>query len=331
MKPRSVSYLFRKRQPGFHSVEGVFATTIAEVRKSRLVEVLELPHCGGIGSVMKNLLTFSWNSNTIYHLTGAENYMALRTGRNSVLTIHDIGSAFLGNFLKVFVIKVLWFWIPAILVKQITVISEASMGEVVGLMPFAKRKIRVIHNPLDPRYSFSPKEFRKQRPIILHIGTKPNKNLERTIEALRGIDCHLVIIGKLSVHQQELLESRSVSYTNAYDVSFETLYCHYQQCDMVCFASTYEGFGMPIIESQAVGRVVVTSNCSSMPEVAGEGAHLVDPLCVGSIREGILRVIDDDEYREALIQKGLSNIARFRPEEIALVYQKVYTEIEAEY
>ena len=70
---------------------------------------------------------------------------------------------------------------------------------------------------------------------------------------------------------------------------------------MLTFVSTYEGFGLPILESQATGRPVVTSNVSSMPEVAGDAACLVNPYDADSIREGILRVINDDAYRKDLM------------------------------
>jgi Glycosyltransferase len=82
---------------------------------------------------------------------------------------------------------------------------------------------------------------------------------------------------------------------------------------------------MPIIEAQTVGRPVVTSNCSSMPEVAGVGgACLVDPFDVASIRAGVLRVIKDPDYREALVKRGFENVCRFRPQAIARAYCALY-------
>jgi glycosyltransferase involved in cell wall biosynthesis len=81
---------------------------------------------------------------------------------------------------------------------------------------------------------------------------------------------------------------------------------------------------MPILEAQTVGRPVVTSNLSSMPEVAGTAACLVDPLSVASIREGVQRVIQDAPYREGLIAAGFENVKRFQAETVARAYGEVY-------
>jgi glycosyltransferase involved in cell wall biosynthesis len=98
----------------------------------------------------------------------------------------------------------------------------------------------------------------------------------------------------------------------------------YVECDIMTFVSTYEGFGMPILEAQSTGRVVITSNISSMPEVAGLGAHLVDPMDVTSIRNGIVKLINNSTYRNELIANGYENIKRYNPDLIASMYEDIY-------
>ena len=93
---------------------------------------------------------------------------------------------------------------------------------------------------------------------------------------------------------------------------------------MISFCSLLEGFGLPILEAQATGRPVITSNLSSMPEVAGNGALLVDPYDVNAIRKGILRIIQDGALRENLIVKGLENVKRFSPQKVADAYVELY-------
>jgi glycosyltransferase involved in cell wall biosynthesis len=93
---------------------------------------------------------------------------------------------------------------------------------------------------------------------------------------------------------------------------------------MVVFASLYEGFGLPILEAQATGRPVITSNFGAMKEAAGEGALFVDPYSVESIRSAILRIKNEPQLREELVRKGRENVARFRPEAIARQYAEIY-------
>ena len=93
-------------------------------------------------------------------------------------------------------------------------------------------------------------------------------------------------------------------------VSDEAMFEAYSEADILLFCSTIEGFGMPILEAQTVGRVVVTSNISAMPEVAGDGACFVDPLSIKAIRAGIEQVLNDENYRNSLIINGLKNVKR---------------------
>ena len=96
---------------------------------------------------------------------------------------------------------------------------------------------------------------------------------------------------------------------------------------MLVFVSTYEGFGLPILEAEATGRPVLTSNIMAMPEVAGDGACLVDPYNITAIRKGTLKVINDSSYRKELVQHGFENVKRFRPEKIAAQYVELYKQI----
>jgi glycosyltransferase involved in cell wall biosynthesis len=161
----------------------------------------------------------------------------------------------------------------------------------------------------------------------LQVGTALNKNIERVIEALEGIPCTLVIIGRLSAPIRDSLATRKIAFENYHSLSHEEVIQEYRKADMLCFVSTYEGFGMPILEAQATGRVVVTSDCYSMPEVAGKGALLADPNSVASIREAILTVIQNAPLRNELIAEGLQNSRRFRGEEIALQFEKLYESV----
>lgn len=159
------------------------------------------------------------------------------------------------------------------------------------------------------------------------MGTKANKNLERSLEALKDLTCKVILIGKLSETQQQLLIANSIDFVNYFNLSYEDIISYYKSADIVCFPSTYEGFGMPIVEAQAIGRPVLTSNIGAMAEVAGEGAYLINPFEVDSIRAGLLELIQNEALRIRLIQKGFENVGRFQIEHIARKYLELYDEM----
>jgi glycosyltransferase involved in cell wall biosynthesis len=102
----------------------------------------------------------------------------------------------------------------------------------------------------------------------------------------------------------------------------------YSKASLLTFVSTIEGFGMPILEAQACSLPVITSNCSSMPEVAGDAAIMVDPFNVTAIRNGILDLMSNETLRNELIKKGYENIKRFSKEKVIAQYAGLYQEFE---
>lgn len=160
--------------------------------------------------------------------------------------------------------------------------------------------------------------------MILHIGTAKRKNLPNVIRALNGISCHLHIVGVLDEEQSELLVENKIEYSNEADVSFDTIVQRYQECDIVSFPSLYEGFGMPVVEGNACGRPVLTTRRGAIPEVAKDSVLYVDPTNIEDIRCGFVSLINDDNLRNTLVDKGLANASRFSIGSIAAQYKRVY-------
>ena len=158
-------------------------------------------------------------------------------------------------------------------------------------------------------------------------GAAPNKNLLRLVEALKDITCKLVVIGMPGKKEIEKIEEDKIAYIIKSNLSSEELYREYVNADIVSFVSTFEGFGMPIVEANCVERAVLTSNISSMPEVAGDAACLVDPYDTEDIRKGLLKLIHDKAYREQLIANGRKNKLRFDGQIIAEQYYQLYKRI----
>lgn len=325
-----VNLIFRKKLPQFYSVEEIFSWLTPELKKSHQIERIELPHsANSLKSILKNIAFIRGKKikNQIIHITGHENYLAPFCGKNCILTIHDIGYTRSGNWIHNLIHKIFWFWIPAIFAKKITVISEFTASEVRKLIPFAKSKIKVIRNPFNPKLRYTPKAFNHLEPIILLVGTKENKNLERAVQAIRKINCTLIILGELYDHQIELLEQFKISYTNEFNVSYRKVIDCYVESDLVLFPSLYEGFGLPILEAQTIGRPIITSKVASIPEVAGQGACFTNPLNIKSIENGVLKVIHDVNFREEIIKKGLKNINHFHIRVISAQYNELYLKL----
>lgn len=270
----------------------------------------------------------------VLHLTGDIYYAVLFRGLFNkksypiVLTIHDLEVLKRNNGLKRWLIRLLWFELPIRRAQIVTVISNETRLDVEREFRVHPDKIKVIYNPLDACIETIPLE--KAIPNrLLAIGTKDNKNLPRVLEALQGLPIELVLIGKCSKALQQAINDSGVPIIQKHSLSKEELLHEYALCNALIFASTIEGFGMPILEAQAIGRPVITSNCSSMPEVAGDGAEFVDPYAVESIRKGVLYVLESKERQQELIRLGLENCKRFDANTIAHQYAEVYESLES--
>jgi glycosyltransferase involved in cell wall biosynthesis len=326
----SIIFFFRKPKAGVFSIEKLFIN-IQQFFPSEVTyhNIYSTKFSEGILNRFYILKEAFLNRGRINHITGDISFIAIALPKNkTILTIHDIESFKGSNNISDFIIKFFWLRIPLKLVRFVTVVSEETKTVLLKNYKINPQKVIVIPNIVSPRFKYVPKNiFNSRKPVILQIGTKYNKNIERTIQALDGINCEFIIIGKLSREQIKLLEKYQVYYTNMFDLSEEELIQAYINADIVSFVSLFEGFGLPILEAQAIGRAVITSNCSSMPEVSGDAAVLVNPFSVESIHEGFMKIINDENLRIDLIEKGLVNVKRFDPNRIAKDYLDLYSRI----
>jgi len=321
-----IQYFFRHPHVG-HSIHRVFRTIITEISKTEDTTIIEVPNKGSMpwDVIKNNLFVYrKRNKHTIHHVTGhIHDVLMALIGVKTVLTIHDL--VFLDNVknpLKRLYKWLFWLYIPIKIADKVVCISTQTKQNI--LSKITTDKLLVIHNPVDPTFNFSEKPFNEAMPIILHIGTGWNKNLDKTIKALADINCHLRIIGKLSPLQKKLLNDFKLNYSNKYNLTDEEIKLEYVNCDIVNFPSKYEGFGMPVIEGQRTGRIVVTSKIEPIIEVANEAAVFVSPDDITSLTAAYTRIIQDEPYRLDIIKRGLTNAERFTVECIAQQYLELY-------
>ena len=213
-------------------------------------------------------------------------------------------------------------------------VSEASRADILRFYPSTDpAKVHVVPNAIDAELLVDPGEAERDRVreryqirgrFVLFAGNvKPHKNLERLIRAFARVRCQegnedlrLVLIGD-DVSRYASLRRTADEAGVRQEVRFfgfvphETLAALYRMATVFAFPSLYEGFGLPPLEAMACGTPVVTSRISSLPEVVGDGALLVDPYNEDDIAQGIARLLDDQDLRARLIERGLERAASY--------------------
>lgn len=324
----SVTHFYREPRKTGLSIEGIFSTVKNDLKGKVAVKDF---YCDPNTSRVQNTLGAGKYTSEINHITGDVNFLALGlSGKKNILTIHDLGyyENPVHSKLKRFFYKLFWFTLPLKNIDIITVVSKFTKEKLLTYFDFPAEKIRVIHDPVKPVFKFAEKEKINNMPVIMMLGTGKHKNLDMLIQAARGARVHLDIIGTPSNDEMEKLEEYGISHTVTSGLTDEEVYAHYVACDIVFMASLYEGFGMPIIEAQAVGRPVITSNRGAMKEIAEGTALLVDPLDAGQIKEAI-DLLTDKEVYDAVVAKGLENAAKYDHKVISEQYLAVYKELAA--
>lgn len=322
--------VFRKPNSLSNSIEFLFYNISASLKNRRDITEYQLPCLSkGFFPRLCNVIMIARSRKCIVHITGDTYYAILGAiFCKRLITVHDLSFLTRTKGLTRKVLKLFWITLPVRFSHRVIAVSETTKQALLKEVYVHPDKIKVIYNFIDPVYKPVKRTFNRECPVILQIGTNFNKNISNLIRALKGISCHLVLIGYLTEEEIQLLDSMKVQYTNKFSLSKEELHLEYLRADILSFVSVIEGFGMPILEAQATGLPVITSICSSMPEVAGEGALQVNPYDVASIRKGIKQLINCDSLREQFVEAGFNNVSRFSKERVVEDYYQIYNELE---
>ena len=269
----------------------------------------------------------------------------------SVVTIHDcihlMFPEYLPNRLAYYYAKGS-MWAASKKSDRILTVSEASKRDILRFFNVPPEKVAVIHNAIDERFlaPADPErmELVKQRyqldhPFVLYVGNiKPHKNIERLIAAFGRAreQCDnklkLIIIGdeisKYPGLRQQVHKHKLDKYVRFLGFQpMETLAAFYRLARAFVFPSLYEGFGLPPLEAMACGAPVVTSNVSSLPEVAGGAALLVDPYDEEAIAASIVRAVNDEALRADLIARGRERARMFSWKQSVQKIHEIYMQV----
>ena len=317
-----ILFLNRAKMEGRFSFEELFLTIKPFLNNCEIIDYYNNPKI----SFIKNIKHVRSINSDVIHITGGVGYFTLLLSKKkTIVTFHDTNHLEFDLVgLKKFVFKLVYYTIPIKRAKYITVVSNYTKERIISLFNIDEKKLVVIPNcyPLD--FKTNEKKTISTCVKILQIGTKSNKNISSLIKAIVGLNIELTIIGKLNDELIELLKKNSINYINKFNLSREEIYNEYVNTDILAFISLREGFGLPILEANIVGRAIITSNQTSLPEVAGNSAHIVNPYNIDEIRAGIIKLSTNDEYRNQLIINGFQNLKRYSPELTSSLYFNLY-------
>lgn len=249
-----------------------------------------------------------------------------------VFTIHDLNhidrpenSSFLKKLFYRFVVKR-----GCKKAYKVLTVSEFSRNRIVDWSGVSPDKVVNVGNGVDESFNSSVEPYDLGTPYYLCVGNrKAHKNEARVVKAFAQSDIdkdiYLVFTGAPEPSLETLIQEHNLSSRVKFmgNVTEEELPSLYKGARGLLFPSLYEGFGLPVLEAVACGTPVITSNCTSLPEVAGDAAILVDPLNTQELQEAIERLEHDTLLRNELIKKGFERVKHFTWEKTAQKVQEV--------
>lgn len=229
---------------------------------------------------------------------------------------------------------------------HIIAVSQATKKDIIELLDIPAHRISVVYEALpmenmegsstlsEAEYERIQAQLQLTKPFILCVGTRePRKNLLKTIKAWKPLskEVDLIVAGEQGWDKTESLQNKESGLRFLGKVNDKQLAVLYGEAQAFVYASLYEGFGLPILEAFYHGTPVVTSNTSSMPEVAGNAAELVDPEDVESIRKGINTILSESQTeQQKRLQKMIVRLHLFNWQTAATgtfkVYQQAYND-----
>lgn len=210
-------------------------------------------------------------------------------------------------------------------------VSQYTRDRLLSWSSLDAERVHVLPNSVDPAYAANRSAASLGYRYVLYVGNhRSYKNLDRLVQAygrsrLREENVHLVLTGNCSPSLRAVIDRLGIDINVHFlgRVPEGDLPKIYRGATAVAYVSLCEGFGLPILEAMASDTPVVTSNVSSMPEVAGDAALLVDPLSVEAISTALDRIVLDTPLRRKLVRHGRERVQRFQWDESARTFWDV--------
>lgn len=289
----------------------------------------------------------SKNNIDIFHgLSHALPYGIEKTGIPSVVTIHDlIFLRFPEYYQKIDLIMYQSVYRSSCnRATKIIAISKQTKSDLINYFDIEPSKIEVIYQSCDNRFYDRVTEAQKftvqlkfslPDKFILCVGTIENrKNQLAILQAVteKKIAATIVILGKPTAYIHQLNQFISENGIQKqvmflHNTNFAELQTIYQMAELLIYPSFFEGFGLPVIEAQASGCPVITSNISSLPEAGGDGALYINPADISEIGHSIYNILSDKQLKTNLIQDGTANAELFSEKYVAKSLMKLYCEL----
>ncbi len=268
----------------------------------------------------------------------------------SLLTVHDLSFLRVPDAASASLRRYLEAVVPRSVARadQVLADSQATKDDLIEIYRTPADKISVLYSAVDGRFGRVTDEIAlravldrhglNDKTFVLSVGTvQPRKNYSRAIRALskirdQGIDLHYAIAGGSGWLEDEMYRSirESALEDRVHILGFvpdEDLPALYSGARALLAVSLYEGFGLPVLEAMACGTAVITSDLSSLPEVAGDAGILVNPLDTDAISAAMMRLLTDSTLRQRLAAAGIEHVKRFSWAKSARQLKSIYDDM----